>query len=301
MSAPEAGIGAATADAQKRLGPVFALIAATCYGMSIVSSRIAFDGGANPSAVLETRFAVAAVTMAVMLRLTGRSFVVPRYHRWRIAAACLGVFGVAMGYVVSILYIPVSLAALIFYTFPLIVAVVVPALERAWPRPAQLAAFLVAFAGLALALGTSFESLEWRGVALASLAAVSGAFIFIVSPKAVAAFGVVGTSFYMGLGNALLLLLVIVGFEGIVLPVTPAGWAGLIGVSVLYVCANLAMFAALESAGATTCALIFNLEPLVAIAGAALVLGERLSLVQCAGVALVVGALMLATLGRSRA
>jgi drug/metabolite transporter (DMT)-like permease len=300
MSVPDGRSGAVATVAHKRLGLVFALIASSFYGMSIVLARVAFDGGANPSAVLEVRFVVVAVTMAAVLRLSGRSFVVPKYHRWRVAGACLGVFGVAMGYVVSILFIPVSLAALIFYTFPLIVAAVVPALERAWPRPALLAAFPIAFAGLALALGTSLDALEFRGVALAFLAAVSGAFIFIVSPKAVAAYGVIGVSFYMGLGNAILLLAVIVGYEGIVLPVTTLGWTGLIGVSAFYVCANLAMFAALRSAGATTSALVFNLEPLVAIAGAAILLGERLSLAQSAGVALVIGALMLATLGRSR-
>ena len=47
-------------------------------------------------------------------------------------------------------------------------------------------------------------------------------------------------------------------------------------------------------------ALVFNLEPVVAIAGAVVLLGERLSPVQTAGVALVIGALMLATLGRGR-
>ncbi len=301
MTPPDAQIGAATPTSPAKLGLVFALAAATLYGITIVFARIAFNGGANPGAVMELRFLAVAVTMAVVMRWRGRSFAVPRQVRLRLGLVCLGVFAVATGYIYSILFIPVSLAALIFYTFPLIVAAVAPALERSWPRPALLAAFPVAFAGLALALGASFSGLDWRGVAFAGLASVGGAYIFIVAPKAVAQYDVFGVTFYVGFSNVILMGLMILVYEGVTLPVTGLGWTGLIGVAVFYTIANLSMFAALKAAGATTSALVFNLEPLVAILGAVLLLGERLSPAQMGGVALVIGALMLATLGRGRA
>ena len=72
------------------------------------------------------------------------------------------------------------------------------------------------------------------------------------------------------------------------------------GLSVLYAGAMLSMFVALHAAGAVPTSLIFNLEPLVAIAAAAILLGERLMPVQMGGVALVIGALMLASLARTR-
>ena len=300
MTPPDAQIGAA-APGPARLGLVFALTAATLYGITIVFARLAFDGGANPGALMELRFLTSVVAMAALMRWRGRSFAVPRQVRLRLGLACLGIFAVAMGYIYSILFIPVSLAALIFYTFPLIVAAVVPAMERSWPRPALLAAFPVAFAGLALTLGASFSGLDWRGVALACLASAGAAYIFIVSPKAVAQYDIFGVAFYIALGNAVLMALVILAYEGVSLPVTGLGWTGLIGVAVFYTVANLSLFAALKAAGATTSALAFNLEPLVAILGAVLLLGERLSPAQMGGVALVIGALMLATLGRRKA
>jgi drug/metabolite transporter (DMT)-like permease len=61
------------------------------------------------------------------------------------------------------------------------------------------------------------------------------------------------------------------------------------------------MYLALHAAGPIRASLIFNLEPVVAIAAAALILGERLAPLQIAGVALVIGALSLARLARAKA
>jgi drug/metabolite transporter (DMT)-like permease len=58
------------------------------------------------------------------------------------------------------------------------------------------------------------------------------------------------------------------------------------------------MFLALHAAGSVRTSLIFNLEPVVAITAAWLLLGERLTHLQIGGVALVIGALTLAGLAR---
>ena len=101
----------------------------------------------------------------------------------------------------------------------------------------------------------------------------------------------------VGAGTIPLFLPILGGF---VLPETGAGWLGMGGLCVFYVAAMLSMFAALHAAGAVRSSLIFNLEPVVAIVAAALLLGERLMPVQMGGVALVIGALMLASLTRPR-
>jgi len=57
---------------------------------------------------------------------------------------------------------------------------------------------------------------------------------------------------------------------------------------------------AVRFGGALRTALIFNLEPVIAILSAMLLLGEALSPLQSAGVALVFAALTLATLAEKR-
>jgi drug/metabolite transporter (DMT)-like permease len=164
----------------------------------------------------------------------------------------------------------------------------------------QFGAFGLAFAGLALALGPSIEGLDWRGVGLALLAAVSATTVFMISPKVVHAYHALGVTLYSNLIGACIVPLFLPLLGGFILPETSSGWLGLSGLCVFYVGAMLAMFVALHAAGAVPTSLIFNLEPLVAIVAAAILLGERLMPVQMAGVALVIGALMLASLTRPR-
>jgi drug/metabolite transporter (DMT)-like permease len=78
-------------------------------------------------------------------------------------------------------------------------------------------------------------------------------------------------------------------------------WAGLGGVTLFYVVGTLSMFLALHGAGSLRSSLIFNLEPVVVICAAAVLLGERLAPLQMAGVALVIAALTLASLARAKA
>src|SRR5690606_7514409 len=83
---------------------------------------------------------------------------------------------------------------------------------------------------------------------------------------------------------------------GLSAPTTAVGWG-----AIAYVCfgllpAFLATIGAVRPAGALRTALVFHVEPIAAIVSAVLLLGESLSLGQALGVALVLAALVLATL-----
>ena len=122
----------------------------------------------------------------------------------------------------------------------------------------------------------------------------------MISPKVVRNYHALGVTLHSNLIGACIIPLFLPILGGFVLPETNAGWLGLSGLCIFYVIAILSMFAALLAAGAVPTSLIFNLEPVVAIAAAAILLGERLMPVQIGGVALVIGALMLASLRRPR-
>ena len=87
---------------------------------------------------------------------------------------------------------------------------------------------------------------------------------------------------------------------GVALPATEVGWLGFAGAALCYVVAVMTQFAALSRADPTRAALIYNLEPLVSIGLAALLLGERLSGQQLLGAGLVLAALALSTRDRAR-
>ena len=136
---------------------------------------------------------------------------------------------------------------------------------------------------------------------LGLVAAGSAAYGFIVSPRIVGAYHAVGVSLYVNLAGVGLAALFLAGTGGIQLPESAPGWAALGGVGLFYVVGTLTMFLALQGAGSLRASLIFNLEPVVVICAAAVLLGERLAPLQMGGVALVVAALTLTSLARAKA
>ena len=281
-------------------GLVLAAVASSSFGIVITLTRLAYNGGASAGAAMEISYLVAIAVMSTILIALGRGLRPPREVYGALFRVALSNLGGTLGYMTSILFIPVSFATVVFYTYPLMViaaASIIHGKRLGWRR---FAAFGLAFAGLALALGPSLEVLDWRGVALALLAAVSAATVFMISPRVVRAYHALGVTLYSNLIGACIIPLILPILGGLVLPETSAGWLGMVGLCVFYAGAILSMFLALHAAGAVPTSLIFNLEPLVAIVAAAILLGERLMPVQMGGVALVIGALMLASLARPR-
>ena len=89
---------------------------------------------------------------------------------------------------------------------------------------------------------------------------------------------------------------------GLAWPDSAAGGGAAILGTLLYVGAFIAWFAALRLIAPTYGAVMLNVEPVVSVAAATLLLGERLGPLQVAGVVLVLGMLsLMATKGSRRA
>ena len=117
-----------------RRGILLALASAATFGGITPLASITYDDGATALAVLLLRsafgifvFAVAAVLLGLRLRITWNAWLalLPVAFSWRI-----GSFG-DLG---AVHYLPVGLAAIVFFTFPVIVAIASWAIERRQPR-----------------------------------------------------------------------------------------------------------------------------------------------------------------------
>jgi len=159
----------------------------------------------------------------------------------------------------------------------------------------RVGAFVLAFTGLVIALSPSLSDLDWRGTTLASLAAVTTAVTFILSRRLVTELGVFTFTMYISVGSVILIMGVIFLIGGVALPQNTSGWTGLSGAALGFVVGILAMFTAIKFVGSAVTAMLLNLEPLISILAAAIVLGERLTMLQFAGAIMVVSALILST------
>jgi drug/metabolite transporter (DMT)-like permease len=280
-----------TDRAARRHGLALAATSASLFSFNTVCARIAFDAGANATAGNAARFAFAAAVFGLLLvlrrggaRLSGRQ---------RLAAAALAV-PVALssfGYLGAVEYIPVSTAVLVVYTYPIWVALIARQTRGEPLGGARVVAIVLAFAGVALALDVHASAMpDVRGLALAALAAIGMASMVLGSSRLVRDIDPGAVNFYMALAaTGIFVVLLLVG--GPHLPHSALGHLGFAGLLVTFPLAQLALLAAVDRAGPVVTAVVMNLEPLITIGLAVIVLGEHVSAVQLGGAALVVAAI----------
>lgn len=269
------------------------MIAGSAVFFSLITtfSKLAYNGGATPLALTWIRFAAFVALIGAYQVIRGGSFRLPRRNMLATLPMAVGMMMMSVGYLSSVVYIKVSLAVILLYSFPLMVGVLATASGRERIRLTKALALLVAFAGLVLAVGLDAASLDWRGVALALIAAlgVAGTMTF-GGPylEGVDTFAVnVWTNVWMLIAMAAYLPI----FGGAVVPTGVEGWIGLFGATLCYILGFVLMFAALKLLPPSQTAVMMNIEPVVSILAAVFVLGETIAPLQWMGVAIMLAAL----------
>ena len=134
------------------LGSLLAFAAASTYGLSYVTARWAYDEGTDAQTINGLRLAALALFNAVWVSASGAKFTVSWYAFFGSVWTGFFMFVGGAGNLGAIQYIPVSLAILVFYTYPLQTLLFASVLDRRWPRRTDYLAILLSLAGLALAL-----------------------------------------------------------------------------------------------------------------------------------------------------
>jgi DME family drug/metabolite transporter len=271
-------------------GVAIAVTAASGLGLAIALSRLAYEGGTNGLTVTTTRALLMVLGLLVFCRLTRRRLRLPvREHLHLIG---LGVLMAMMFYgnVGSVQFIPVGLAALLFYTFPPMVALITVVVVRE-PVPAgKLAAIATAFAGLAVMLGASLAHSDPLGVALALAAAASAAWNAVWVARRLVHRDPLVLTFHMAVVAAVLLVSASLVSGRLEAPQTGSGWLGLVLVVALQAASIPLYFVAIPRIGALKSSMVSNVQPVVSIVAAFALYGELLTPMQLLGGILVLGA-----------
>jgi len=269
------------------------LAAAICISLSNVLSPLVYSAGGTVAALLLARFAVFPCLCFLWLRLQR----VPAGLPARQARICYGggLFYTAGrgGLIGSFGLLPVSLAILIFFTFPLITALMESALERRPPGVMRLACIVLALAGLAIAPRVDLTGLTVSGVTLAALAALCVAVAFVWTGHMLKGVEPTVMTFHMALAG-LCLAAAYAAFGGnFAIGVdTWADAAVFAGAVLTFGGAFLAMYSGVRLVGASQAAMLLNMEPVFTIVLAVALLGERLTPVQATGAGLVIAAVL---------
>ncbi len=285
-------LGTAEAAARRSIwiGTMLALTGAMSYGVNIVFARMASGFGISGSDIVVYRALISTVLLGSFLVLSGRKLGLQlegRITRLRFAffAALTALF-----YLTSLNYLPVSVSVAIFYTYPLVVLLVTPYLDRVrLPLRRRIVAIL-AFAGVAIAVGPQLEGLDPRGLVLAMAASLCCSGMFVTGSRLTG--DSIVTLFWCQIVAVPIAFAFALLTGGLTAPssMLVAIWPLAI-VIVTYLLGFLFQILASARISAATAGLLFLLEPVTAILGSVVVLGEHVTHVQMFGMLLVVGAL----------
>ncbi|MET0606271.1 MAG: DMT family transporter [Beijerinckiaceae bacterium] len=279
-----------------RAGLVAALISAVAFGVNIVGAKLTAGAGISAPLLVFYRTLVMLLLVGAALLLFQRKPTISR-NAW-IATATLGATSAAMGlaYLSSVAFIPVTVAAVIFYTYPILIVLVSPWATGVPLRPQHLLIALVAFIGVSLVVGPGLGALDWRGLALALAASVMTTSQFLVANR-VAKESTLAKLFWVQLIVAGVSAIAASSFGALAGPASLA--AEPVGVAITlvgYVIGSAGLIYALSRLSAVIAGLVFCLEPVVSAIASALILDETMNAVQYAGGALVLIAVACAML-----
>jgi drug/metabolite transporter (DMT)-like permease len=276
----------------RQQGIVLALGSAAAFGTNIVSAQIAGAAGiSGPLIVFYRVFLMLALVVGAALLWRG-PLSVPRGERRALLLFGIASALVGSAYLSSVAFLPVTVAAVVFYTFPVLIVLAEPLLTPARFSRDRFMVAIAAFIGVAMVVGPDWHGLDPRGLALALAASVLAATQFFAGAASS------GTpllpklfwSHLIILPVTIAILAVTGGFQA---PGALALVPGAITVTIGgYLIGFVLQVMALARVAPGPAGLAFCAEPVFAVLIAAVVLGERVGPLQYAGGALVVAAIM---------
>ncbi len=279
-------------SAPSRVGLIVALASATAYGVNIIGAKMSAAAGiAAPTVVFYRVAMMMAIIGVVLVAMRGA----PKISRTAWPAMALLIItsgGMGIAYLSSVAFIPVTVAAVILYTYPVLIVLLGPVVAGTVLRPRDVMIVLTAFAGVVTMVGPSFSSLDARGLALAACAALFTTCQFFAGNR-LAKESTIDKIFWVQTGVLPIAAAVALLSGGLLGPqsllLSPDGVAIVIGG---YIIGSCGLLFALSRLRASVAGLVFCLEPVVASTSSALWLGERLAPIQYAGGALVIAAII---------
>lgn len=274
-------------------GYFYAIGASVGLGAAVALSRAAYDGGTDPLSVATARGVFGMLLMGGVCLATGRSLKVSGRLWLHLLGLGLIVGYMFFGNIGAVQYIPVGLAALLFFVYPPLVAVIIAVLDRRRMGVFKAFALAISFFGLALMLGVDLGLHDWRGIVIALAAGVGCAINAVWISRVMKGVDVLVMTFHMTVVACVLLVAMSAASGGLTLPTSNGGWAGAIAVVLFQGCSIPFFYAAIPRIGPEKTAMLNNLQPVSSIAIAYFLFSEALSSLQFLGGAMVIGGILL--------
>ena len=282
------------------LGILLSLSGATFFALSIVTARWSYDFNTNTQTVMLFRFTCIIGIMLFWIRKRKLQLLIP--PKDALKSSVLGIFYfIGIGsYLASVAFMPVGLAVLILYTFPILVILGSALLDKRKPSLLEFSALVIAFIGLFIALDINTDSTKPIGILLATLAALGVTINMLGSANILKRVEFPIFSLYQALIITIISALFVIFTGGIAFPDSPKGWLILMVMLISFIIAYISVYTSLRVIGAVRTSTIMNLEPIMTIIFAIALLQEQMTIEKFIGGIIVLFAILLAQLPQIR-
>jgi drug/metabolite transporter (DMT)-like permease len=286
-------------------GAIFVLLSAFGFGIMPALALFAYRSGISPSTMLLCRFVAATL---LLLPFRYRTI---RQAKLTLADLLILLFLGGIGYTLtsnfyflSLRYLPSSMASLLLYTYPIMVAIISSLVDREAPSVKVIVAMLISFAGLIVMLGASTGGAGMNGVLLALGAAALYSVYIVVGNRALRRTSPEVASFFVCLFAILGVLVFGLCQGSISFHFGAQAWIFIAGLTLLstIMAINL-FFRGLRLLGPTRSSILSMTEPVFTVLLAILLFHDRLTPIQWIGGAAILGGAVVVTQasGRKRA
>ena len=292
-----------TPASRKLIGTLCAIGAAVCYGTNPLGALNLYAEGMNTPSVLFYRFGLAWVIISIVLLFRKESLKVNR--REFLTLTALGVLFIfsSLTLYLSFHHMPAGVASTILFTYPVMTAAIMAIFFHEKINFATVASIALALVGvLLLYWGDTDGTLSIVGVILVLVSALTYALYIIVVDKSPLEMSSFKINFYVLLYCALgMAAFALLSGQPLMLPPTPRAWLWVSWLAVVpAIMALVMMVYAAKYLGSTPTAILGALEPTTAVLIGIFVFSEPFTIRLLFGIILILAAVTIVVLGKSK-
>lgn len=268
------------------------LLALLLFGSNgIVASQISL----NSYEIVFLRTLIGSILLIILFKLSGGKFTFSKYKK---DLLFITLSGIAMGTSWMFLYeayqqIGVGISSLIYYCGPVIVMILSPLIFKEKLTYPKIIGFIIVVVGLLLVNGNvSGENTNVWGITCGGMSALMYFFMVTLNKKSKQITGMENSTIQLTV--SFLTVAVFVLFkQGLVIDLSGVNWFAIIFLGVVNTGIGCYFyFSPLSKLHVQSVAVLGYLEPLSAVVLSAVLLSERMSLIQIIGAALIIGGAM---------
>jgi len=281
------------------LGVFLVVIAGVCYGFSPILAVYAYRGGASVADYVFLRYGIASLFYLLYILIYKRS-IFKALGRIKLALPLMAGSSQAVStylYMSTVKSISAGLAAILFYTYIVWVAVWGFVFKKERLKIKGIAGIALALTGLALVVGVSWGKISTIGIFMGQAAALVCSAVVMASNETLKQLEPVVASAFISFFTAIPLFLLGSATGALHLQMSLTAWLAAIASAIIS--CNFALFAfmaGMERVGSTTASVLCTAEPVTAVVFSALLLSEKMTALQMlGGMVLLIGAVLVVT------